>query len=103
MTVATLNEFLVLENETISPFQHHHLTMGLRKKDLDETLQKMQKKGDWSLRFLLEGLLRSWDGEKCMELLSNEMLEMAPEEFDNLLQEALDVVYSDSNLVYTVQ
>ncbi|RAO68292.1 uncharacterized protein BHQ10_004304 [Talaromyces amestolkiae] len=102
-TVENLNDFVVTECADIDPFKHHHLTMGLRKKELDETLQRMQKKGDWRLRILLQSLLRSWDGEKCMELLSNELLESAPDEFDNMLQEAFDVVYSDSNLVDTVQ
>jgi sugar-specific transcriptional regulator TrmB len=103
-TVQNLNNFLASESDDlISLFAHHHLTMALRKDDLDQTLQRMQKKGDWRLRDLLKSLLKSWDGEKCMELLSNELLELAPEEFDSMLQEAFDVVHSDSNLLGTVR
>jgi hypothetical protein len=103
-TVENLNNFVASQDENlINLFAHHHLTMALRKHDLDQTLQSMQKKGDWRLRDLLESLLRSWDGEKCMELLSNELLEMGPEQFDNMLQEAFDIVYSDSNLLDTVR
>lgn len=103
-TVQYLNDFLVSESDiSLNLFAHHHLTMALRKDDLDQALQRMQKKGDWRLRDLLKTLLRSWHGEKCMELLSNELLELAPEEFDNMLQEAFDFAHSDSNLLGTVR
>jgi hypothetical protein len=64
--------------------------MALRRNDLDLKLQIMQKKGDHNLRGHLKGLLRNWDGEKCMEILSTELLELSPEAFD--------VVSFDSNL-----
>lgn len=103
-TVKYLNDFVARQDDfSIDPFKHHHLTMGLRKDDLDQTLQRMQKKGDWILRHLLRSLLKSWDGEKCMEILSNELLEMVPDMFDHMLDEAFDVVYSDSNLLDTVR
>lgn len=102
-TVEYLNDFVQSQDENpINPFKHHHLTMGLRKDDLDKTLQKMQKKGDWMLRHLLRSLLASWDGEKCMEILSNELLEMTREMFDQMLDEAFEVVYSDYNLLNTM-
>ncbi|GAM43369.1 hypothetical protein TCE0_047f18121 [Talaromyces pinophilus] len=102
-TVEYLNDFVQSQDgNSINPFKHHHLTMALRKDDLDKTLQKMQKKGDWMLRQLLRSLLTSWDGETCMEILSNELLEMTPEMFDQMLDEAFDVVYSDYNLLNTV-
>lgn len=103
-TVEYLNDFVAPQDDEnpINPFKHHHLTMGLRKDDLDQTLQKMQKKGDRMLRHLLHSLLKSWDGEKCMEILSNELLEITTDMFDHMLDEAFEVVYSDSNLLDTV-
>lgn len=102
-TVKRLNDFLASQSEIlVDIFKVHHLTMALRKEDLDQTLQIMQKKGDYNLRDLLKSLLRSWDGEKCMEILSNELLGLSPEEFESMLQEAFDVVSSDMNLLGTV-
>ncbi|KAE8552645.1 hypothetical protein EYB25_004024 [Talaromyces marneffei] len=99
-TVQNINDFLAWQSEnSINPFKHHHLTRALRNDELDQTLQRMQKKGDWRLRDLLKNSLESWNGEKCMELLSNELLAMTPEEFDDMLQGAFDTVYSASNLL----
>jgi hypothetical protein len=86
----------------IGNFKHHHLTMALRRKKLDLTLQEMLLKGEYNLRTLMKLSLKAWDGETCMEILSNELLALSPEEFENMLQEALDVVSSDWNLLGTV-
>jgi hypothetical protein len=94
-TVKRLNDFLASQSEIlIDIFKVHHLTMALRKVDLDQTLQIMQKKGEHNLRDLLKSLLTSWDGEKCMEILSNELLGLSPEKFENMLQEAFEFVSS---------
>ncbi|QKX59276.1 uncharacterized protein TRUGW13939_06408 [Talaromyces rugulosus] len=103
VTVKRLNDFLASQSEIlIDLFKVHHLTMALRKEDLDKTLQIMQKKGEYNLRDLLKSLLRSWDGEKCMEILSNELLGLSTEKFENMLQEAFEFVSSDTNLLGTV-
>lgn len=101
--VGNLNQFIIsLDEYNVDLFAHYHLAMARRMDDLDQTLQRMQKKGDWRLRELLEISLKSWNGEKCMELLSNELVEMDREDFDTILREAFGIVYSDSNLLNTV-
>jgi hypothetical protein len=102
--VERLNTFLESQNEiSIALFKVHHLTMALRMKDLDQMLRVMQNKGEYNLRNVLKETLRIWDGEKCMELLSDELLALSPEKFEKMLLEAYDVVSSDLNLLGCVE
>lgn len=103
LAITHINDFLALQSEKrVDDYQHHHLTMALRRKDLDQTLQAMQQEGDIYLQELVRLLLRAWNGEKCMEVLSNELLGLSAEEFEKMLQEAFDAVSSDTNLIGTV-